>query len=261
MPRSRGVHLLLEHALVGRADGVLRPSEDPRLRPLCEPERELRHGLADAALDPLRPIGDLVVALALPPLLRPVRVSDRHAHDGDRRVHAAQGHDARNASPRTNDHPTPDLLSQDAVRRADVALTLGRDRGGFQPEAVCPDRLRRIVDDVIAGCAPVFEREIEARELELEAGHLRREDAQPFLEQLLPRLVAFQHHDRPRVHRRPILLVRFLGSHTSAERIGDGISGWRYPTRCRRRNVNGIDHSRRQEPATARWTGFPSTIR
>src|SRR5262245_65663710 len=84
-------------------------------------ESELRDGAAEAALDPLRPVGDLVVALALAPLLRPVGVSDGHSHDGDRSVDAAERHDARNPASGADDHLSADLLAQYAVRRADVA--------------------------------------------------------------------------------------------------------------------------------------------
>ena len=120
MPCRRGVHLLLEHPLVDRADGVLRPAEDLRAHPLGLPERELRDRVADAPLDALRAERDLVVALALAPLLGAVRVADRHAHDRDRRVHAAERDDAGNAAARAHDHLAADLLAQDPVRRADV---------------------------------------------------------------------------------------------------------------------------------------------
>ena len=43
-----------------------------------------------APLDPLGAVRDLVVALAFAPLLRAVGVADRHAHDRDRRVDAAE---------------------------------------------------------------------------------------------------------------------------------------------------------------------------
>ena len=119
--RGRGVHLLLEHPLVDRADGVLRAAEDLRAGALGLAERELGDRVADAALDPLRAERDLVVALALAPFLRAVRVADGHAHDRDRRVHAAERDDARNAPPGPDDHLAADLLAQDPVRRADVA--------------------------------------------------------------------------------------------------------------------------------------------
>src|SRR4029079_125994 len=84
------VHLLLEHPLVGRADRVLRAAEDLGARALGLPKGELGDGVADAALDALGAERDLVVALALAPLLRTVRVPDGHPHDRDRRVHPAE---------------------------------------------------------------------------------------------------------------------------------------------------------------------------
>ena len=120
MALGRRVHLLLEHALVGRADRVLRPAEDLRARALGLPERELGDRAADAPLDPLGAERDLVLALALAPLLRAVGVADGHAHDRDRRVHAAERDDAGDAAARADDHLAADLLAQDPVRRADV---------------------------------------------------------------------------------------------------------------------------------------------
>src|SRR6478752_6375404 len=119
MARGRGVHLLLEHPLVRRADGVLRPAEDLCAGALGLEEGELRDGVADAALDALGPECDLVVALALAPLLRAVGVADGHPHDRDRRVHAAEWRDARNPPPGANDHLAAYLLAEDAIRGAD----------------------------------------------------------------------------------------------------------------------------------------------
>ena len=90
MAGRRRVHLLLQHPLVDRADGVLRAAEDLRTHPLRLTERELRHGRADSALDPLGAKRDLVVAGALAPLLRAVGVTDGHPHDRDRGVDAAE---------------------------------------------------------------------------------------------------------------------------------------------------------------------------
>ena len=83
-------------------------------------ERELGDRVADPPLDPLGPEGDLVVAFALAPLLRPVRVADRHAHDRDRGVHAAERDDAGDPAAGADDHLAADLLAEDAVGRADV---------------------------------------------------------------------------------------------------------------------------------------------
>ena len=100
MPLGRRVHLLLQHPLVDRADGVLRAAEDLRARPLGRLEGELGDAAADPPLDALRPERRLVVALALAPLLRAVGVADRHPHDRDRRVHAAERNDARESAGR-----------------------------------------------------------------------------------------------------------------------------------------------------------------
>ena len=134
------VHLLLQHPLVGRADGVLRAAEDLRARPLGLPERELGDRAADPPLDPLGAERDLVLALALAPLLRAVGVADRHPDDRDRRVDAAERDDAGNAPAGADDHLAADLLAQDPVRRADVAARLGRDRRRLQAEPVLADR-------------------------------------------------------------------------------------------------------------------------
>ena len=161
---------------------------------------------ADATLDPLGAERDLVVALALAPLLGAVRVADRHPHDRDRRVHAAERRDARNAPAGAHDDLAADLLAEDAVRRADVAAPFGRDRRGLQPEAVLADRGRRLVHDAVVGLAAPLEREIEARELELDPDHVGLEHAQALLQQLLPGLVALEDDDRVLVaHRRASL--------------------------------------------------------
>ena len=118
------VHLLLEHALVDRADRVFRPAEDLRAHRLGLPERELGDGAADAPLDPLGAKRDLVLARALAPLLRPVGVPHRHANDGDRGVDAAERNDSWDAPSGADDHLAADLLAQDPVRRADVVLSL-----------------------------------------------------------------------------------------------------------------------------------------
>ena len=148
-----GVHLLLEHSLVGRADGVLRAAEDLGARALGLAEGELGDGVADAALDPLGAERDLVVALALAPLLRAVGVADGHAHDRDRRVDAAERRDARDAAAGADDHLAADLLAEDAVRRADVAAALRRDRRGLQAEPVLADRRGGLVHDPVVGRA------------------------------------------------------------------------------------------------------------
>src|SRR5438045_3813418 len=82
---------------------------------------------SEPALEPLGSECDLVVALALAPLLRAVGVADRHPDDRDRRVHTSERRNAGNAASRADDHATADLLPEDAVRGADVAAALRRD--------------------------------------------------------------------------------------------------------------------------------------
>ena len=200
MPLGGRVHLLLEHPLVDRADGVLGPAEDFRARSLRVPERELGNGAADAALDPLGPIGDFVLALALAPFLRAVGVTHGHAHHADRVIGASDRYDTGNSPAGADDHVPADLLAQDPVRAADVVFPLRSDGGRLQSEPGVADRCGRLVNDGVLRCATVFEREVVARKLELEAQDVSREHASCFLEQLLPGLVPLEHHDRPRVH-------------------------------------------------------------
>ena len=166
------------------------------------PERELGDGVADPALDSLGAERDLVVALAFAPLLRAVRVADRHANDRDRRVDAAERRDAGDPPSGADDHPAADLLAKDAVRRADVAAPLRRDRGGFQPEPVLADGRGGLVHDAVVGLAAPLEREVEPRELELDADHVGREHAEALLQELLAGLVALEDDDRPLVAHR-----------------------------------------------------------
>ena len=81
VPLGRRVHLLLQHSLVDRADGVLRAAEDLGAGSLRGLEGELGDAAADPPLDSLRAKGRLVVPLALAPLLRAVGVADRHPDD------------------------------------------------------------------------------------------------------------------------------------------------------------------------------------
>src|SRR5215207_10809086 len=88
------VHLLLEHALVYRADGPLRPPVDPAMDALRGSKGELGDSAADAARDALGAKGDLVaVGLRLAPLLGSVGIAHRHPHHGYRVVHSGdRGH-------------------------------------------------------------------------------------------------------------------------------------------------------------------------
>ena len=176
------------------------PAEHLRADLLGQTERELRDRTADAPFDALRAESDFVVPFAFAPLLRTVGISDRHAHDRDRRVYAAERHHARDATPGPDDDLPADLLPQDAVRRADVVAPFRGDRGGLEAEALLSDRLRSLVDDPVVRRLPRAQREVETGELELEAGHLRGEDAQGFLQEFLARVVALEHNDRFGVH-------------------------------------------------------------
>jgi hypothetical protein len=164
------------------------------------PERELRDGVADSPLDSLGPESDLGIAVPLAPFVRSVRVAHRHADDRDRREHPADRDDAGNATAGADDHLAAELLPEDAVRRADVALGLGRDRRRLEPHPGLAERGRPLVDDGVAARAAGCEREVVAGEADLEPDHVRREHSQRFLEQLLPGLVAFENYDCARVH-------------------------------------------------------------
>ncbi len=196
MARRGRVHLLLEHALVDGAHRVLRAAEHLRAGSLGLTERELRDGAADPTLDALGAKGDLGVAGALAPLLRAVRVADGHAHDGDRRVDAADGEDTRDPSPGADDHLAADVLAEDPVRRPDIVTTLRGHRRGLESEPVRRDRARRLVHDLVRRLASLPEREVEPRQRELEPEHLVLQDAKGGLEQLLPGLVSFENDDR-----------------------------------------------------------------
>jgi hypothetical protein len=200
MPLGGLVHLLLQHPLVGRAHRVLRAAEDLGADLLRVSERELRHRTADPPLDAFRAERDLVVAVAFAPFRRAVRVADRHAHDRDRSVHAAQRDHAGDAAAGADDDAAADLLAEDAVRGADVVASLGRDRRRLQAEAVLADRARGVVDDGVLRVPAGLQREIEAGKVELDPGHVRAEHAQRLLQQFLAGLVALQHHDRFDVH-------------------------------------------------------------
>ena len=59
-----------------------------------------------------------------------------------------------------------------------------------------------LVHDAVVGLAAPLEREVEARELELDADHVGREHAEALLQELLPGLVALEDDDRPLVAHR-----------------------------------------------------------
>src|SRR5207244_7249313 len=108
-----------------------------------------RNRAPDATLDALGPIGYLAATSPPPPLLRAVRVADRHADDRDRRMDAPERDDAGDAAARANDDAAADLLPENPVRRADVVAALGSDRRGLQAESVFADRLCGLVHDAV----------------------------------------------------------------------------------------------------------------
>jgi hypothetical protein len=200
MARRGCVHLLLEHSFVDGADRVLRAAEDLGAAALGELERELGDGAADRPLDPLGAERGFVVALALAPLLGAVGVPDRHPHDRDRRVDAAERRHARDPPAGADDHPASDLLAEKPVRRADVVRALGCDGGRLQTEAGVPQRCCRVMDDCVLRGATRLQREVEAWKVELESDHVGSEHPESFLEQLLAGLVSLEHDDPLRVH-------------------------------------------------------------
>src|SRR5262249_414593 len=129
-------------------------------------ERELCDRAADPPLDPLRAKRDLLLSVALAPLLRPVRVSDGHAHDRDRRMDAAERCDSWNPPPCADDDPPADLLAKDPVRRADVIHALRRGRSGFEPESGLAYCGGSLADDGIRRRAAIPEREVEIPEIQ-----------------------------------------------------------------------------------------------
>jgi hypothetical protein len=116
-------------------------------------------------------------------------------------VGAPDRHDAGDAPPGADDHVAADLLAEDAVRAADIAGALGSDRGRLEAKPVFADRAGGLVDDLVLGRAPCLERQVVARQLELEPDHVGRENAERLLEELLPGVVALEHDDSPCLHR------------------------------------------------------------
>src|SRR5262249_10161856 len=116
--------------------------------------------------------------------------------DRDRRMHTSERRNARNPASGPDDDPAADLLPENAVGGADVAAPLRGDRRRLQPETVLADRRSGLVHDPVVGLTPPFEREIEARELELYPDYVGLEHTKALLEELLPGLVAFEDDDR-----------------------------------------------------------------
>ncbi len=70
---------------------------------------------------------------------------------------SAERHDAGNPAAGADDDLSADLLAKHAVRGADVAGPLGRDRRRFQAVSVLLDRGSGLVDDLVLGRSPVLE--------------------------------------------------------------------------------------------------------
>ena len=108
--------------------------------------------------------------------------------------------DAGDPAARADDDLAADLLTEDPVRRAYVVTALGRHGRGLQAEPVRSDCPRRLVHDAVARLAPTAERQVEARERQLDPDDFRVEDAESRFQQLLAGLVAFEHDDGPGIH-------------------------------------------------------------
>ena len=170
-----------------------------RLDLLGKSERELGDGTTDPPLDSLRTERHLVVARSLSPLLGAIGIADGHPYHGDRRMDTSERDDSGNAAAGPDDDLPADLLPQDSIRRADVADALRRDRRGLEPVSVLADRCGRLVDHAVGRSPSRLEREVEARELEVDPGHVRSKHAQRLVEELLACLVSFENDDNPHV--------------------------------------------------------------
>ena len=225
MTLRRSVHLLLEHALVHRADRVFRTAEDLGAHRLGLSERELGDGAADARARSAR--------CEMPPRRRPCP----HATPSRRtrrpppcgRPRSANGHRRAGRHPefvgpvRTITWPP---ISSRRIRFGEPTSSFpsGRHRRSLQAEPAVANRARRLVNDRVLRRAPALEREIEARQLELDPHHVGCEHPQRLLEQLLSGLVAFENDDRACVHGR-ILISR---SHRLVRRVETGQITVRY---------------------------------
>ncbi len=200
MAGGGGVHLLLQHPLVHRADGPFRPAVDPAPDLLRGAEGVLGDRAAVRAPDLLRAQGDLVFPVRLAPLLRPVGVADRHPADGDRVVDAGDRRHSGQPPAGADDHLAVDLLAQDPVRAAHVLGALGGDRRRLQAEPRLRERPRGLVHDAVLRGPPVLQREVEAAQLQRQPDHLRVNHVQRLLEQLLAGLVALEDDYLQRLH-------------------------------------------------------------
>src|SRR5262249_12432564 len=88
-------------------------------------------------------------------------------------------------------------------------LALGCDRRRLQAEPVVPDRVGRLMDDVVLRLTTPRERKVVPRQVQLHADHVGPEHPDCLLEQFLSGLIALEDHDRPRVHARIVTAPRF----------------------------------------------------
>src|SRR5580698_9390084 len=130
----RGIDLFLKHAFIDRAHGVLGTAEYDAADFFRMFECELRNVAAHRTRDCLGAAGDFVAVFGFAPLGCTVRVTHRHANDRNRSVNSGDRPYARQAPSGTDDHLAVDSFAQDAIWRTDVALLLGRNRGGLETE-------------------------------------------------------------------------------------------------------------------------------
>jgi hypothetical protein len=78
----------------------------------------------------------------------------------------------------------------------------------------------RLVHDRVVRCAARLERQVVARQLDLQADHVGREHAQRFLQQLLPGLVAIEDDDRRVRHSPNSIAPHFLLEIVGATSLG-----------------------------------------
>ncbi len=196
MTGGRGVHLLLQHPLVDGADRPLRAAVDLGARCVRRSGRCARRRAADPAADPLGPVGDLVVALALAPLLGPVGVADRHPADRDRVVDAGdRRHPGIRRPVRTITVPSmPSRISR--FGEPTSSAPSGRDRRRLRARARPPASPPPPRSQTSFAVARRFPSERSKRSSSsVEADDLGVEHGQGGVEQLLAGLVAVEDDD------------------------------------------------------------------
>ena len=102
--------------------------------------------------------------------------------------------DARDPATGPHDHLAVDRLADQAVGAADVIGALRGDRRRLDPEAGLRHRGCGLRADIVVSPATALEREVEPLEVHLQADHAGSDHPQRLLEQLLPGLVALEHH-------------------------------------------------------------------